>query len=331
MIIKSYDLKNNLHKDLYLFHGENDGHKEMILNELFKTNFNGNTYNYFEKEILSNLDNFYNLIFSKSFFDDEKLIIIKGITDKLGTVIEDIFEKKIEKIKIILISGILEKKSKLRNIFEKNKNLISVAFYLDNNQTLQSLALNFFRSKKISISNETINLLVNRAKGERKNLINELDKISLYSMNKKVISFEEINLLSNITESNDINELIENCLAKNNKKIIDIINENNFLIEDTVSIVRSLLFKAKRLLILLNNYSKLKNVDQTISNHKPPIFWKDKEIVKKQIKNWSIKQVEKLILDINEIELLIKKNNTSSRNIVLDFIISKSQPNIVSN
>ena len=150
-------------------------------------------------------------------------------------------------------------------------------------------------------------------------------------MNKKVISFEEINLLSNITESNDINELIENCLAKNNKKIIDIINENNFLIEDTVSIVRSLLFKAKRLLILLNNYSKLKNVDQTISNHKPPIFWKDKEIVKKQIKNWSIKQVEKLILDINEIELLIKKNNTSSRNIVLDFIISKSQPNIISN
>ena len=281
MIIKSYDLKNNLHKDLYLFHGENDGHKEMLLNELFKPNFNGNTYNYFEKEILSNLDNFYNLVFSKSFFDDEKLIIIKEITDKLRPVIEEIFEKKIEKIKIVLISGILDKKSKLRNIFEKNKNLISVAFYLDNNQTLQSLASNFFRSKKISISNETINLLVNRAKGERKDLINELDKINLYSMSKKIISFEEINLLSNNKENNDVNELVENCLAKNNKKIIYIINENNFLIEDTVSIVRALLFKAKRLLILLNDFSKLGNIDQTITKYKPPIFWKDKEIVNK--------------------------------------------------
>ena len=325
MIIKSFEFKNNLSHNLFLFHGQNDGHKEDLINNLIKPKYKTNIHNYTEKEILNNLDNFYNLIFTNSFFEEKKLIIIKDASDKIRPEIENIIQKKIDDILIILISSILDKKSKLRNLFEKDKKLVSVPFYLENNQTLLGLANKFFKEKKISISFETINILVNKANGERRLLKNELEKIEMYLKNKNNISSNEINKLTNTGENHDIGELVDNCLAKNNKHIKYIMNENNFSSEDSIVIIRTFLFKAKRLLNLLDIFNVHKNIDQTIASSKPPIFWKDKDVVKKQIKSWTLDQVKKLILEINEIELLIKTNAQNSIFILSDFILNKSK------
>ena len=279
MIIKSFELKNNLNHNLFLFHGQNDGHKEDLLNSFIKPKYKTNIYNYTEKEILNNLENFYNLIFTDSFFEENKLIIIKNVSDKIRSEIENIIEKEIDNVLIILISDILDKKSKLRNLFEKNKKLVSVPFYLENNQTLLGLANKFFKEKKISISFESINILVNKSNGERKLLINELEKIEVYSKNKNNISSYEIDKLTNTGENYDISELVDNCLAKNNKHIKYLMNENNFNSEDSIIIIRTFLFKAKRLLNLVNIFNEKKNIEQTIASAKPPIFWKEKDIV----------------------------------------------------
>ena len=325
MIIKSFELKNNLNHNLFLFHGQNDGHKEDLINNLIKPKYKRSTYNYTEKEILNNLDNFYNLIFTNSFFEENKLIIIKDVSDKIKSKIESIIEKEIDNVLIILISSVLDKKSKLRNLFEKNKKLVSVPFYLENNQTLLGLANKFFKEKKISISFESINILVNKSNGERNLLMNELEKIEMYSKNKTNISSNEINTLANTGENYDISELVNNCLAKNTKHIKYLMNENNFNSEDSVIIIRTFLFKAKMLLNLVNIFDEKKDLEQTIASAKPPIFWKDKEVVKKQIKNWTLNQVKKLILEINEVELLIKTNTQNSINILSDFILNKSK------
>ena len=325
MIVKSFELQNNLDHNIFLFHGENDGHKEDLINNLIKPKYKTNIYSYTEKEILNNLENFYNLIFTNSFFEENKLIIIKNVSDKIRTEIENIIEKETDNVLIILISDTLDKKSKLRNLFERNSTIVSVPFYLENNQTLVGLASKFFKEKKISISYETINVLVNKSNGERKLLLNELEKIEMYSKNKTNISSSEINMITNIDKNHDIGELVDNCLAKNNKHIKYIMNENNFSSEDSIIIVRTFLFKAKRLLNLLDIFNVHKNIDQTIASSKPPIFWKDKDVVKKQIKSWTLDQVKKLILEINEIELLIKTNAQNSIFILSDFILKKSK------
>ena len=325
MIVKSFELKNNLDHNIFLFHGQNDGHKEDLINNLIKPKYKTNTYNYTEKEILNNLENFYNLIFTNSFFEENKLIIIKNVSDKIRPEIENIIEKETDNVLIILISDTLDKKSKLRNLFERNSTIVSVPFYLENNQTLVGLASKFFKEKKISISYETINVLVNKSNGERKLLLNELEKIEMYSKNKTNISSSEINKITNIGKNHDIGELVDNCLAKNNKHIKYIMNENNFSSEDSIVIIRTFLFKAKRLLNLLDIFNVHKNIDQTIASSKPPIFWKDKDVVKKQIKSWTLDQVKKLILEINEIELLIKTNAQNSIFILSDFILNKSK------
>ena len=326
MIQKTFEInKINLNKyNFYLFYGENGGYKSEIIKNKFEKLYPNKLSRYDEKEILEKKSEFFNSLLTKSFFENEKLIIISRATDKIKDIIEEIFLKKIGDIKIILSASILEKKSKLRNYFEKNKNTICIAFYADTNQTLSGIAMNFFRENKISLSQETINLIIERCKGDRENLNNELKKIENYAKSEKKISIESILKLSNLANNYNASELTDNCLAKNIKKTANILNENNYSNEDCILIVRTLLTKAKRLLKLQEEVKKNKNIEQVITNFKPPIFWKDKEIVKQQINHWPLEKINNMIENINEIELLIKKNSTNSLNILSNFIISQS-------
>ena len=326
MIIKSFELnKIDLKKNnFFLFYGENEGLKKEIIENNFKNNYPKKTFYYDESEVLNNKSNFFEEILSKSFFENEKLIIISRSTDKITSIIEEILEKKINDLVLILNSGSLEKRSKLRLLFEKNKEIICTAFYEDNNQTLSSLASQFFRNNKIQISQQAINLIINRCRGDRQNLKNELNKIESFIKNKKKIEISEILQLTNLAENYSVTELVDNCLAKNKNKTLNILNENNYNLEDCIIVIRTMLTKSKRLLKLFQEIKISNNIDSAISSIKPPIFWKDKQIVKDQINKWSHKNIELLIFRINEIELLIKKNSSLSLSVLSDFIIEQA-------
>jgi len=324
MILKSFEVKKlNLNiNHLILFYGKNEGLKSETLDFLIKDK--NKISNYEEKEILDNENNFIENISSKSLFDQEKIIIIKRATDKILKIVEILNLKNLEDVTIFINSDNLEKKSKLRSFFEKDKRLVCVPFYPDNDQTLSKLAYNFLRDKRISISSSNINLIVNKCSGDREKLINELEKIENFSKNGKKINSENISKLINLSENHSISELIDNCLAKNKKKIISILNENNFSNEDCIMITRSFLIKAKKLLTLSILFESNKNIDLTISSAKPPIFWKEKEITKQQIYKWKPKNIKKLIYALSETELQIKKNINNSINLITDFILSQS-------
>ncbi len=324
MILKYFETqkidKNINH--LLLFYGKNEGLKNETIKILIKDK--NNISNYEEKEILDNEDNFIENILSKSLFEQEKIIIIKRATDKILKIIEILNSKNLEDITIIVNSDNLEKKSKLRSFFEKDKKCICIPFYPDTNQTLTKLSYNFLREKKISISSANINLIVSKSGGDREALINELEKIEYFNKNGKTITSEVLSKLINLNENHSISELVDNCLVKNKKKIISILNENIFTSEDCIMIIRSFIIKAKKMLVLSTAFEANKNIDLTISSAKPPIFWKDKEITKQQIYKWKAKNIKKLIFKLNEIELLIKKNINNSVNLVTDFVLDQS-------
>ena len=327
MILKSFITnKSEFEKfNFFLLYGDNEGHKEDLLKKIINPEVGIHRYD--EKELLKDKNKFFESISSRSFFDSFKTVIISNSTDKILEIMIEIYEKKFEDLKIILIASILDKKSKLRNYVEKNIDMACIAFYPDNAQTLLTMTIAFFKDRKIPISNEILNKIVNRANGDRKYLKNELEKIENFCANQKKISLGVIDKLTNMSESSDISQLVDYCLAKNNKKVNFIINENNFMSEDSIKILRIFLAKAKRLLNLVKENSKLNNIDKTIISYKPPIFWKEREIVKEQLKRWSVLQVEKLIIDINNIELLIKKNSQNSITILFDFIFLNSKVN----
>jgi DNA polymerase-3 subunit delta len=323
MILKSYEI-NKIDQNinhLILFYGKNEGLKNEAVRILIKKN---DISNYEEKEILDNENNFIENILSKSLFEQQKFIVIKRSTDKILKVIETLNFKNLQDTMIILNADNLEKKSKLRSFFEKDKKLVCIPFYPDNAQTLSKLTYNFLREKKISISPSNINIIINKCSGDRETLINELQKIELFNKNGKKINSENISKLINLGENHSISDLVDNCLAQNKRKIISILNENNFSNEDCITIVRSFLIKSKKLLALSKAFETNKNIDLTISSAKPPIFWKEKEVTKQQILKWSSKNIKQLIYSISETELQIKKNINNSINIITDFILFQS-------
>ncbi len=327
MIIKSFETnKIELDKNKFiLLYGQNNGLKNETLKNLIKKE--EEVFNYDEKEILDETNSFLEQIFSRSLFEKEKTIIVNRATDKILEIIDKIDLKKIVDLKIIILANNLEKRSKLRVFFEKHKIYLCIPFYPDNNQTLSKIAYNFFKECKIVISSENINLIISRCNGDRENLQNELNKIKHFSETKKNIAREDIAKLTNLIENISISELVDNCLAKNNKKIINILNENNFSNDDSIIIIRMLLNKSKKILQLSEDFNNKKNIELVISSAKPPIFWKDKEITKQQIYKWTPKNIKKLIYKLGNLEFFSKKNFDNSLKLVTDFILEQSLTN----
>ena len=323
MIIKSFEVnKLNLNKTPFvLLYGKNDGLKKEIKKNILKNKII--TSNYEEKEIIDNFNNFIEELNTKSLFEEEKLIIINRASDKILKILSEIINKNNEDLIIIVDAENLEKKSKLRSFFEKEKNCACIPVYPDTQTTLSKIAFDYLNKRKIPISSSNVNIIINRCNGDRKILLMELEKIEIFAMEGKKVTSENIAKLSNLVENHSISELVDNCLAKNKHRTINILVENNFSNEDCVQITRIFLNKLKKILKLSTEYQKNKDLDLTISLAKPPIFWKEKEITKQQIINSSPEKLRRSLFKVNEIELLIKKNYENSINLITDFIMTQ--------
>ena len=322
MIIKSFELEKLVSSNLniHLIHGNNEGIKQDIIRNFYTKNYQGEVLKYDEQEILNNKDEFISSLLTKSLFESEKLIIISRGTDKLSNIIIELLERKEIESKIIIKCSNLEKKSKLRNLFEKEKQLICTPVYEDDTRSLNFIINNFLKENKLNLSQEIKNILIERSNGDRINLKNELSKLKNLSISKKKLSIEDVLKLSNLTENYSVFELSDNYLAKNSKKVSNILNENNYSSEDCILIIRTILNKSKRLLKIKTEIDNNLNIDQVISSFKPPIFWKEKDIVKKQAQSWSTNEVKEIIFKINHLEALVKKNSTNSMLFVSNFV-----------
>ena len=328
MIIKAFQAKNilSIKQSFFLLYGENEGYKNQII-ESIVNEFGESKIKYDADDIIKNPDIIFAELNNSSLFENKKTIIVSRTTDKFFLAIENLLDTNYEDIKIIFNAGPLDKKSKMRNKFEKSKNLVCIPFYADDTSTLSTLANHFFKKNKIPISQENINIIAERCRGDRKNLNSELSKIESLVKVKNKVTADDIIKVTNLAENYSYSELSDHCLNRNLKKTSNILNENNYSYEDCIAIIRTMLVKVKRLVVLKENQTKNPNIDNIISNYKPPIFWKDKELVRSQMKEWDLDKIRKLMFKLGEIELSIKKHNSNAMNILYDFIISQTKTN----
>ncbi len=322
MIVKSFELEKlySLEANIHLIYGNNEGIKNDIIYNYYLKNFKGEILKYEEHEILNNKEDFMSNILNKSLFETRKLIIISRSSDNLINIISEILERKILEVNIVIKCSNLEKKSKLRNLFEKENHIICTPVYEDDIRSLNLVIQNFLKEHNFNLSQEIKNILIERSKGDRINLYNELVKLKNLSISKNKLSVQDVLKLSNLAENYSVFELSDNYLAKNSKRVSNILNENNYSSDDCLLIIRTILNKSKRLLKIRNEIDNSKNIDKVISGFKPPIFWKEKEIVKQQAQSWSTNEVKDIIVKINDLETLVKKNSTNSMIYVSNFI-----------
>ena len=327
MIIKSYEVqknKSNLSKyNFFLLYGENLGLKKDI-RKFIKTGIEQGSNNaeilfLYEDEILDDEENYYNLIYTGSLFSNKKIITIYEATDKIIKKISDIYDKYPENVFLIIFSEILEKRSKLRNFFEANKKAICIPCYLDSEKDLEVIAQLELKKNNIMLSQEAINLLIEKSNSDRNNLRNEIGKIHSYSLNKKKLELTDIISLINFSGDYKSDIFINECLCGNINQYKKIISEFYVNTINQILLLRILSNKIQRLVKIKAEESKSNNVVNLINNVKPAIFWQEKPLVKKQLSIWSLNDLKKIISQINDIELLCKKNPKISKIIFFNF------------
>ena len=327
MILKTFEIKKNLSilskNNLFLIYGENNGLKKDVKNlirrERKKERKSIELLTLYENEIISNNENFYNSMYSSSLFGDKKIITINDGTDKIIKIINDIIDKYPENVILIIFSGILEKKSKLRNLFEKNNKALCIPCYLDSEKDLEIILNTEIKENNISLSRESINLIIEKSNNDRNNLRNEIEKIKSFALNKKNLDIDEIKSIINFSGEYKSDKLVNECLSGNilqYKKILTELYTNSI---NQILLLRILSRKIHKLLNLKKIEKNNNNLESALNTYKPPIFWKDKPIIKKQLNIWKINDLKKTIEEINNIELLCKKNPNISKAIFFDF------------
>ena len=327
MIVKSYEVQKNLSNllkyNFFLLYGENVGLKKDIIESIKisskKNDDSIEILSFYENEILENEENLYNSIYSGSLFGSKKIVNIYEASDKIFKKISDICDKDPANTCLIISSNILDKKSKLRNFFEKNTKTVCIPCYLDSEKDLAIIAYAEFRKNKITLPKEAINILVEKSNADRNNLKNEIEKIKAYTLNKKNLDLDEIKKIINFSGDYKSDILVNECLCGNILQYKKILSEIYVNAVNQILLLRILNNKIQRLLKIKEQESESNNLDNIINTSKPAIFWKEKSIVKKQLSIWTLEDLKKMIDDTTNAELECKKNPQISKIIFFNF------------
>ena len=320
MIYKSYLIEKNINEindKFTLFYGENLGFKNDIKDKIKFKNLKAEIIKFNQEDILKNIDNFFIEISNTSLFDNKKIYFIDKISDKFLELLKEI-EAKIDNQQVYLFSDVLDKKSKIRNFFEKSKNYKVIPCYIDNESAIRQIIQDKLKNYK-GLSSYNINLIINKSNLDRVKLNNELNKIIIYFQDKELNS-EKLELLLDDKVNNDFNLLKDEALMGNK------INTNK-LLSDTVLESEKNIFYLNLINLRLNklnevsNFRKTTNLENAINLIKPPIFWKDKTNFAQQAKKWDTKKIRKILSKTYNVEIEIKSNSMIEKNILIKKLI----------
>ena len=328
MILKSFelerDIKSILNYKFILIYGENIGLKEVLKKKIVSFNNNAEIINLYLEDITRNKDIILSEVKNISLFNEEKVIIVNQANEKIYTEIESLINVK-ENVRIIIIADLLDKRSKLRNLFEKEKGFAIIPCYNDNDITLRNLVQNELKDFK-NVNSNTINMIISYSNLNRKRIINNIEKIKSF-YEKRILSEDSLEILLN----SDRNEMFENirdaALNGDKKKLNDLLGNFNFANEDAYLYLNMINYRLIKLLEIHKQNTNNSNYNNTINNMKPPIFWKDKPLFLKLIQKWDKQRVIGALEYLGKTEKKIKNN--SSLNTLT--IIKNSITNICTN
>ena len=319
MNYKSYIVENDIDSiksKIVLFYGENLGLKDSFKKKIKLNNHKAIVKHYTQEEVLKNLDKFFEEFFNISLFDEHKIFFVDQVNDKILDLIQDLENKKDDQ-KIFLFAELLDKRSKIRNYFEKSKILGIVPCYSDNELSLKKIILDRLKNFE-GLSAENINIIIDNSNLDRIKLNNELDKIETYFVNKRIISSELLKLL-NLNENDDFNLLKDAALSGNNRITNKLLTSTIIENEKTLFYINNINQRLNKLKELVSN--DIGTIQHAIDTIKPPIFWKDKPSIIEQTKKWNFKKITNAQKKTFDIEIKLKSSSNLNKDILIKKIL----------
>lgn len=323
MILKSYIVEQNIgllrKNKVNLLYGENDGIKDDIKTEIKNEKGEAEIINLFQEEILKNNKVLFDHIQNLSLFSLKKIIFIHEVTDKLYEDICELTENKLENIEVYIYAGALDKRSKLRSYFEKEKNIAIVACYQDNERTLS----NYIRNKLkglTGLTQEITNIIIYNSNLNRKSIKSEISKIKVFFGGNK-IEKEKVLQLLNVTLNKEFGQIRDAALLGDKIKVNRLMGEIEFTNEDIYSYLNQIAARLNNLNEIQNLNQNINNLETAVDSLSPKVFWKDKPIYINQLKNWDKKKLEETLLRIGQLELFMKKNSNIRNDVLIKDLI----------
>lgn len=320
MIYKSYLVEENveiLKSNLTLIYGENLGLINDIKIKISKKNQKNKILKFNQDEILKNEKIFFTEIYNKSLFENEnkKVFFIDSVNDKFVKIINQIFPLASDNL-IFLFSNILEKKSKLRNFFEKEKEVDIIPCYQDNEITIKRIIKEDIKNYS-GLTKPIIDLIMESCGNDRIKIKNEINKIKTF-FNNSPLNYKSVSSLLNMKENEDFNFIRDFAISGNKNKTGKYLDSTIFETEKSTYYLSNL---NQRLLSLKEVVKNKKNLEQTINEIRPPIFWKDKSTYLLQAKIWNTQKLNKALNKIYITEIKLKTNSNLNKNIIIKKLI----------
>ena len=311
MILKSFEIEKNikilLRYRIILIYGENIGLKESFKGKIISLFKDKEIVKLYNEDISKNKDIIINEAKNISLFTKDKVIIFNQASDKILSDIQYILRNE-NQTKIILFADILEKKSKLRSFFEKEKTIALIPCYNDNEITLRRLVQSELKDYK-NLNSDVVTMVINYSNLDRKNIMSNLEKIKIY-FEKKILSQDELETLLN----SDRNELFENirdaALSGDKSRLNGLFNNFVFNKEETFLYLNAINQRLIKIKEIQDQNAVHNNLELTFNKMRPPIFWKDKPTYMKLLKKWDKKRVLEAIIYLGKIEKEIKYNSS---------------------
>ena len=315
MIYKSYLIEQNfsINENLTLFYGENLGLKNLFQKKIKEQNKDSEIISYNQEDILKDENQIYNEILNRSLFNAKKIFLVNGVSDKIIDQIQKI-EKIIDDRKIFFFSDILEKKSKLRNYFEKSANAAIVACYNDNEIAIKKIIQEQLKGFN-NLTNQTINLILNSSGLDRVKVDNEIQKIVTCFINKE-IDQTKLETLLNIRENEDFNVLKDQAFI-GNKIATNKFMSNTFIEPEKNIMYLNIINQRLNKLLEIDKITKNGRTEEAVNSIKPPIFWKDKATIILQAQKWNKTKINSILEGTFNLEILFKSNSQINQTILL--------------
>ena len=296
-------------------YGENEGLKDDVKKLIIEKYKDAEIINLFQDEIIKNNNLLFNNLNNNSLFNEKKIFFLYEISDKIFNIIQEVVESKNEDVQIFIFASILDKKSKLRNLFEKKHSLAIIPCYQDNERSLSVYIKTKLNNYK-GVTQEIINIIINNSKLDRRIIKNEIIKIKDF-FSKKVINRNELEILLNIRTNDNFEEIRDASLLGKKDKVNQLISETEFLPEDTFNYLYQMNMRINKLLEVKSINASIRNEELALDSVKPKIFWKDKPVYIQQLKKWDEEKLERALTKIFDLEVLMKRNSVIRKDILI--------------
>jgi DNA polymerase-3 subunit delta len=239
----------------------------------------------------------------------KRFILIRDAGDKSAVIISEAAAALHDGVFLVVIAGELSTRSALRDWFEKASNAAAIGCYRDEARDIHALVKQSFSAAGIEAGREVVDYLSTQLGNDREVTRQEIEKIIIYAGEEKTVSAEDVQTLVDYNRDTQMDDIVNAVADKNTAKLDRLLAQH--LLEGTAPIVylRALQRYFNRLYYIKARAEAGHDIETTVKNLKPKIFFRQEPLLIRHARNWTLPQITRALNYLISAELACKTSD----------------------